>query len=306
MKYGHQQLSKMEQTRMNPEAQRAAFRAAACFALSILLSATGHAQTNTSSHPALLGALNTLRQQGCTKGDRPVKPLRENAELSRAAALISSGRKLEDALKAAGYRAVRAAQISVRGAAGAAALTRSTLGKSCATALHGELAEAGFYQRGTQTWVVLAAPFSAPQAAQAGDVQARILALVNEAREQPRRCGAESFAAAQPLRWNNTLQEAAASHAADMARHSYFSHTGRDGSNVTDRASRAGYAWRAIGENIAAGQMQADAAVQGWIKSPGHCANLMAPAYTEMGAAFAVNTNSTAGIYWVQVFGAAR
>jgi uncharacterized protein YkwD len=255
---------------------------------------------------ALLGALNTLRQQGCTKGDRPVKPLRENAELSRAASLIAGGRKLEDALKASGYRAVRAAQISVRGAAGAAALARSTLGKSCATALHGELAEAGFYQRGTQTWVVLAAPFSPPQAAQAGNVQARILALVNEARAQPRRCGAESFAAVHPLRWSNTLQEAAAGHAADMARHSYFSHTGRDGSNVTDRASRAGYAWRAVGENIAAGQMQADAAVQGWLNSPGHCANLMAPAYTEMGAAFAVNTNSSAGIYWVQVFGATR
>lgn len=306
MKYGCHQLSKMKQTRTTPETQRATFRAVGCFALSLLLSATGHAQTNTSGHAALLGALNTLRQQGCTKGDRPAKPLRENAELSRAAALIAGGRKLEDALKASGYRAVRATQITVRGASGTAALARSTLGKSCATALHGELSETGFYQRGTQTWVVLAAPFSPPAATQAGDVQARILALVNEARARPRRCGAESFAATRPLRWSNTLQEAAAGHAADMARHSYFSHTGRDGSTVDDRASRAGYAWRAIGENIAAGQMQADAAVQGWLNSPGHCANLMAPAYTEMGAAFAVNTNSSAGIYWVQVFGATR
>lgn len=91
-----------------------------------------------------------------------------------------------------------------------------------------------------------------------------------------------------------------------MARHSYFSHTGRDGSHVDARASSAGYRWRAIGENIAAGQMQADAAVQGWINSPGHCANLMAPVYTDMGAAFAVNNSSSAGIYWVQVFGTAR
>ena len=172
--------------------------------------------------------------------------------------------------------------------------------------MHGELTEAGFYQRGTQTWLVLAAPFTPPQAAQAGDVQARVLALVNEARARPRRCGAASFAAARPVRWSATLQEAAAGHAADMARHSYFSHTGRDGSNVDDRASRAGYAWLAIGENIAAGQMQADAAVQGWLNSPGHCANLMAPVYTDMGAAFAVNNASSAGIYWVQVFGTAR
>jgi uncharacterized protein YkwD len=90
-----------------------------------------------------------------------------------------------------------------------------------------------------------------------------------------------------------------------MARYDYFSHTGRDGSTVDSRATRAGYRWRAIGENIAAGQMDADAAVRGWINSPGHCANIMSPAFREMGAAFVVNTQSSQGIYWTQVFGAA-
>jgi uncharacterized protein YkwD len=136
-------------------------------------------------------------------------------------------------------------------------------------------------------------------------VQTRVLALVNEARARPRRCGSEAFAAARPVRLNATLQAVATAHARDMARHSYFSHTGRDGSHVNDRASRAGYPWRAIAENIAAGQVQAEAAVQGWINSPDHCATLMAPVYTEMGTAFAVNSSS-AGIYWVQVFGTAR
>ncbi|MEO8022715.1 CAP domain-containing protein [Polaromonas sp.] len=280
---------------------------AGCLAL-VMLAAAGPTlgQATAPGHPPLLGALNALRNQGCVKGDRSVAALRENMALSRAAALVAGGRKLDDALKAAGYRAVRAAQITVRGATGTAALTRTALGKTCSTALHSELTEAGFHQRGQQVWVVLAAPFSPPAATQAGEVQARVLALVNQARAQPRRCGSESFAAAAPLQLNATLQAVAAAHAADMAGYSYFSHTGRDGSGVDDRASRAGYPWRAIGENIAAGQMQADAAVQGWIKSPGHCANLMAPAYTEMGAAFAVNASSSAGIYWVQVFGTTR
>lgn len=282
--------------------------AASGLALGLLLAAAGQAlaQASATGHPPLLGALNTLRQQGCDKGDRPTGPLRENAALSRAATLLAGGSTLEEALKAAGYRAVRAAQITVRGAAGASALARRTLGKSCGSALHGELSEAGFHQRGTHTWVVLAAPFLPPAATQAADVQARVLSLVNEARARPRRCGSEAFAAARPVRLNATLQAVAAAHASDMARHSYFSHTGRDGSQVDDRASSAGYPWRAIGENIAAGQMQADAAVQGWINSPGHCANLMAPGYTDMGAAFAVNNSSSAGIYWVQVFGTAR
>ena len=52
--------------------------------------------------------------------------------------------------------------------------------------------------------------------------------------------------------------------------------------------------------------MTADVAVQGWLKSPGHCANIMSPDFSEMGAAFAVNPKSSAGIYWVQVLGAAR
>lgn len=289
------------------EAQGAWRNATGCWALALLAAAGPvHAQASASDHPPLLRALNAVRQQGCEGRSGPSAPLRENTRLSGAAARIAGGSPLDDALRAADYRAVRAAQITLRGYAGAAALAPGALGTACRTATQGELAEVGFHQRGTQTWIVLAAPFSPPAAAQAVDVQARVLALVSEARARPRRCGAQAFAMARSVRLNATLHGVAVAHADDMARYSYFSHTGRDGSTVDGRASRAGYAWRAIGENIAAGQMQAEAAVQGWLSSPGHCANLMSPAYTEMGAAFAVNSQSSAGIYWVQVFGAAR
>ena len=283
-----------------------AWRSAARYLALALLAATGQAQATAPDHQSLLHALNAARQQGCEGRPGPATPLRENTRLSGAAALIAGGSQLKGALQASGYRAVRAAQITLQGYSAATALARGAVGSSCSTVTQGELAEAGFHQRGTQTWIVLAAPFSPPGAAQAGDVQARVLALVNEARARPRRCGNDSFAAARPLRLNATLHSVADAHAEDMARHSYFSHTGRDGSHVDGRASRTGYPWRAIGENIAAGQMQADAAVQGWLNSPGHCANLMSPTYTEMGASFAVNNKSSAGIYWVQVFGTAR
>jgi uncharacterized protein YkwD len=170
--------------------------------------------------------------------------------------------------------------------------------------MHKEFLEAGFYQLGAQTWVLLADPFSPPAAAQADEVQARVLALVNEARSQPRHCGEQAFAAAPSLRLNPALYGLARTHAAEMARYDYFSHTGRDGSTVDGRATRAGYPWHAIGENIAAGQVTADAAVRGWISSPGHCANIMSPAFREMGTAFVVNIRSSHGIYWAQVFGA--
>ncbi|WP_309682923.1 CAP domain-containing protein [Polaromonas sp.] len=278
-----------------------------CLALA-LLAVTGpaQAQASASNHPPLLRALNAARQQGCEGRPGPAAPLREDTRLSDAAALIAGGSQLGDALQATGYRAVRATQITLRGYSGATALAQGAVDSSCSAMTQGELSEAGFHQRGTQTWIVLAAPFSPPVAAQAGDVQARVLALVNEARARPRRCGAQAFAAARPLQPSATLQGVADAHAADMARHSYFSHSGRDGSRVDARASRAGYPWRSIGENIAAGQMQADAAMQGWLASAGHCANIMSPAFSEMGVAFAVNNSSSAGIYWVQVFGAVR
>ena len=100
--------------------------------------------------------------------------------------------------------------------------------------------------------------------------------------------------------------QAAARHAADMAGHDYFSHTGRDGSSPAQRVRRAGYGYRMTGENIAAGPMSPEDAMAGWITSPGHCANLMNARYTEMGVAFTANAQSAMGVYWVQLFGLPR
>jgi uncharacterized protein YkwD len=119
-------------------------------------------------------------------------------------------------------------------------------------------------------------------------------------------CGNTRFATAGLLRLNATLSRTSLAHAVDMAQHSYLSHEGRDGSTPADRVTRAGYRWRSVGENIASGPTAPEAVVDGWIKSPHHCANLMAPRYTEMGVAYSVNRASEAGIYWAQLFGAPR
>ena len=79
-----------------------------------------------------------------------------------------------------------------------------------------------------------------------------------------------------------------------------------DGTVSGDRITRAGYAWQASGENIAAGQRDAEAVVAGWLASAGHCATLMAPYFTETGIAFALAPNANPPIYWVQVFAAPR
>jgi uncharacterized protein YkwD len=135
---------------------------------------------------------------------------------------------------------------------------------------------------------------------------ARVLELVNAARAQERNCGRQSFAPAAPLKSSPVLASAAAAHARDMAEHAELTHTGSDGSKPADRITRAGYEWRGSGENVAAGQRNADAVVAAWLESPGHCVNIMEPNFTEMGVAFVEVPGANPGIYWAQSFATPR
>lgn len=123
-----------------------------------------------------------------------------------------------------------------------------------------------------------------------------ILGLVNEARKSGCRCGKERMPPVEPLQWDAQLARSAALHAQDMYAQGYFSHTSKDGRRIGDRATAAGFRWRAIGENLGYGYATAEQVVKGWKGSPGHCKNLMSPKFTRMGAA-------SQGSYWVQVLG---
>jgi uncharacterized protein YkwD len=129
---------------------------------------------------------------------------------------------------------------------------------------------------------------------------------VNAARAAPRQCGSVRVDAAPPLTLSRVLTEAASLHARDMAQHGSLDHRGSDGSQPDERVSRAGYRWRATGENIASGLRDAEGVVAGWLDSPGHCTNIMGPQFTEMGVAFALAPSRNPAIYWAQVFAARR
>lgn len=247
----------------------------------------------------LVSALGRARQQ-CGAG---ASALTAHPQLDEAARRLSQGANLERALQQAGYRAQRSFQWSFRGYRSPQAVAQAIVGGQCRSFGDSELREVGVHRSGNSYWIVAAVPFDPPQAAQGGDVSARVLALVNQARSQARRCGGQSFQPAAPLALNAQLTQAAAVHAQSMARHGYLEHEGRDGSSPADRASRAGYKWRSIGENVAMGQTTPDKVVQDWLKSPEHCANIMEPRFTEMGVAFSVNNASEGGIYWAQSFG---
>ena len=248
-------------------------------------------------------AINRVRagQESCPAKDLP--PLKQQAALERVATELSRGSGLDQSMKAAGYRAKKAQAIRITGD-GAGAWPEGTLRNYCTRLQDPAMTEVGVYQGARQAWIVMAAPLAVEMSEEAAG--ARVLALVNEARATPRYCGGREFKAAKPLRWNDTLARAARLHAGDMAAHDYFSHAGRDGSSPAQRIERAGYRYRRIGENLAAGPTKPEEAVAGWLKSPEHCANLMNPAFTEMGVAFAVDRNSKMGVYWTQAFGTPR
>lgn len=128
-----------------------------------------------------------------------------------------------------------------------------------------------------------------------------VIQLVNQVRSQGRVCGNQRFGAAPPLSANGSLMNAAQSHSTDMARTRRMSHTGSNGSSMSDRAKQAGYKFRAIAENVAAGQKSSSAVVQAWLKSPGHCKNIMSPNYKEAGLGVARGSNNV--LYWTMMFG---
>jgi uncharacterized protein YkwD len=133
-----------------------------------------------------------------------------------------------------------------------------------------------------------------------GTTASRLLELVNDARATGRPCGEEGwFDAADRLALDARLTAAAQLHSEDMRAMEEMTHTGSDGSDLADRVDRVGYAWASIAENVAWGHPTPEAVVEGWLGSDGHCAAIMGPAFTELGA-------GEDGRYWTLVFARPR
>jgi uncharacterized protein YkwD len=147
--------------------------------------------------------------------------------------------------------------------------------------------------------------------------QKAFLNQINKVRSERRSCGKYgSIGPVQPLAWSEKLYEAAYEHSYDMAKSSHFSHDGSGtrndraavnmrlgrGSKLRDRMSYVDYKWRAIGENIAAGQQSTQSAMDTWLRSDEHCKNLMSGHFTEVAMAY-YPSNDQYQTYWAQNFG---
>ncbi len=137
--------------------------------------------------------------------------------------------------------------------------------------------------------------------AQPLDGAERVLQLVN-AERAAHGCG--------PLHIDDRLMQAAERESRDMATRHFFNHTEPDGTTPGMRVKDAGYTYQMVGENIAANTDQPDDAVDAWLNSPGHRANILTCAFKETGIAVYEQdddapVDGVPGVYrayWTQVF----
>ncbi len=254
----------------------------------------------------LIDTINAVRADGCGGRRGVTTPLRASRKLDSVARRVSRGEQLKAALSDSGYRALRSSSMFMSGTDDNAEIARTLAQRACGELRNEDVREIGVERRGGNVWVVLAAPFAADELKNVSEVDNRILQLANQARSRARRCGSKPFPAVQPLTLEKRLTNAAREHARDMAKHNMLEHTGTDGSTPAVRVTRAGYAWRVVGENIASGPTTPEEVMEGWLASPGHCENLMSPRFNEMGIAYVVDAQSDSGVYWSQVFGSPR
>ena len=96
-----------------------------------------------------------------------------------------------------------------------------------------------------------------------------------------------------PLASNAVLTQLALAHSLDMVDLRYFEHDTPDGRSVGDRLRAAGYARNNAsgGENIGWGagkEGTPSAIVAAWMASPGHRADILRPAFREIGIGVAI------------------
>ena len=111
-----------------------------------------------------------------------------------------------------------------------------------------------------------------------------VLTLVNMRRAEGATCApGETFEPAPPLARNALLVCAARGHSLAMGEGDFFDHQNPiTGTSAADRVVEVGYAYSAMGENIAAGYPTAQEVVAGWMESPGHCANISSSCIVDM------------------------
>ena len=138
-------------------------------------------------------------------------------------------------------------------------------------------------------YLIYAAPPSPEKVSGLTEQETEILSLVNRER---------AHGGLPPLKFSPRLAVIARGHSYDMAMRHYLAHNSPDGVAPADRLSGVGIGFRAVGENI---YMDDDTdtagvpsrAMNGWLKSPEHLANITSGKFTETGVGIAQSADGS-------------
>jgi uncharacterized protein YkwD len=133
-----------------------------------------------------------------------------------------------------------------------------------------------------------------PSLADANAIERRAFEQTNIVRAQH---GLQAFV------WDPALCRLARDHSANMARLGFFSHATPEGLRLKDRARTAGIRFQVIAENIAYNMGYDDPgafAVERWMISPGHRANILYAGFTSMAVGTFVAADGS--VYLTQTF----
>lgn len=130
-----------------------------------------------------------------------------------------------------------------------------------------------------------------PNAAPLQSLEDEVIRLVNAERSKN---------GLAPLTKNWQASRVARYKSQDMIDKNYFAHQSPTYGSPFTMMQSFGLKFSAAGENIAYGQRTASEVMNAWMNSPGHRANILSAAYTEIGVGAAKKANGT--IYWTQMF----
>ena len=119
----------------------------------------------------------------------------------------------------------------------------------------------------------------------------RVFELVNQERKK---------AGVAPLVLNEKLCDMAVFKLNEMDELGYFGHTSPVYGSPSQMAKALGITDMGCGENLA-GSLTPDDAMEAWMSSEGHRANILNPKYTQIGIACHINSD-TNSLWWVQEF----
>ena len=141
----------------------------------------------------------------------------------------------------------------------------------------------------------VSSPSITPSLSNANDIERRAFEQTNIAREQN---------GLPKLEWDEDLHRMARLHSESMARLGFFSHVSPEGLRLRDRARAVGIQhFELLAENIANNLGYDDPggfAVERWLSSPGHRANVMATGFKAMASGTFVASDGS--VFITQVF----